>query len=381
MHRSGVVAGVLLLAAVAGCAPNPASVAEAENPAGNEVLFSIPVGECAGCVGYEGLGGQEVQTWGPTALEVAPDGTFYIADGANRRLLRYDAAGDFLSSIDLDEAILGVTDIEFDADSLLVLDHWAVNPAVYRLDPQGKPVERYGISEGLRVQMLGIYVGPEGEVLAITASSGSVRLSSEEVTRLTDDEASAGLPGTGGRAYTLVDDGWGPDSHTGQVVVHTESGDELRVVIEVEDALVGLRLLGEDARGGFAVLVEELLDGRTIHVDQTVRHYDRAGTLLGMARVPLAEFYVPVDDGVCLGPDAQVYALVPKEDGVEIQRLGFVPRLEPLSPGDDEVHLPSASAESGIDGMATPAGSPTRTSMVAAGAYWGNLTYLENTSV
>ncbi|TET54314.1 MAG: hypothetical protein E3J64_02095, partial [Anaerolineales bacterium] len=318
-----------------------------------------------------------MQPWGPTALAVAPDGTFYIADGAHRRVLRYDAAGSFLSSIDLDEAILGVTDIEFDGDSLLVLDRWAVNPAVHRLDPQGESIERYGISEGLRVEILGIYAGPEGEVLAVTASSGPVRLSSEEVTQLTDDEAGAGLPGAGGRVYTLVQHGWGEDSHTGEIVLHTQSGDELRVVIEVEDALVGLRLLGEDPRGGFAILVEELLEGGTVRVDQTVRRYDRAGALLGMARVPLEEFYVPVDNGVCLGPDAQVYALVPKEDGVEIQRLGLLRRLEPLSPGPDEARLLSAGAESGIGGMAAASGCRSRTSMLAtAGAYWGNLTYL-----
>ena len=94
------VIAVLLLGQLLGPAGCRATAAPEPGDARNEVLFVIPVGECAGCVGYEGFGQEGAQTWGPTALAAARDHTFYVVDGAHRRLLRYDEAGSLLSSIE-----------------------------------------------------------------------------------------------------------------------------------------------------------------------------------------------------------------------------------------------------------------------------------------
>ena len=59
----------------------------------NEVVFSIPLGDQG--IHYEGQDNPNMLTWGPTALVVAPDGTFWIADAADDHLLRYSPKRNF----------------------------------------------------------------------------------------------------------------------------------------------------------------------------------------------------------------------------------------------------------------------------------------------
>jgi len=57
-----------------------------------------------------------------------------------------------------------------------------------------------------------------------------------------------------------------------------------------------------------------------------------AGELLGVARVPLAERYTYVQNGLAVGPDGCVYALLTHPERVEVVRLGFSTQLEPILP-------------------------------------------------
>jgi hypothetical protein len=74
----------------------------------------------------------------------------------------------------------------------------------------------------------------------------------------------------------------------------------------------------------------ELVLNKSFQVDQKVYHYDASGTLLGMARIPLAEQYTPVEHGIVVGPDHEVYALITKPGGAEVQRLSFGNELMPI---------------------------------------------------
>lgn len=87
----------------------------------------------------------------------------------------------------------------------------------------------------------------------------------------------------------------------------------------------GAKLLDVAADGGYWVLVDEVdLAGAVVHVTQTVRQFDAGGRFLGLATVPLDDRVVHVNEGVQVGPDGEVYALVPKERSVEIVRLPVV---------------------------------------------------------
>jgi hypothetical protein len=82
--------------------------------------------------------------------------------------------------------------------------------------------------------------------------------------------------------------------------------------------------------GGFFVRIDELSSSGAIRVDVTVRRYDSERNFLGMARVPLTDFCASTEDFIAVGPDSQVYTLVPKCDHVEVKRLIFVPQLAPI---------------------------------------------------
>ncbi|HEY0321701.1 MAG TPA: hypothetical protein VGC66_12140 [Pyrinomonadaceae bacterium] len=83
-----------------------------------------------------------------------------------------------------------------------------------------------------------------------------------------------------------------------------------RLAIKVDNVLGGLNVLGRAPNGDTFILVEELSDTHVLRVDQTVRRYSDAGTLLGVARVPLDERYTYVRNGVTVAPDGQVFALI-----------------------------------------------------------------------
>lgn len=153
---------------------------------------------------------------------------------------------------------------------------------------------------------------------------------------------------------------------------------DTRIEVAVTNSLGGLRLLGVNPDGSFYVIAEEVVLSGTIQVDQTVRHYDAAGELLGLARVPLAERYTDVEHGLVVGPDGAVYALITRPDRVEIQRLRFFKELKPILPAAPA----ETSAQNGEDKVVAPLqGCRSRDSMMSvASGYVGNWKYLNSTN-
>ena len=65
------------------------TVENEQNDSSYETVFFLPKGNNG--IHYEGENIDGMLVWGPTALAVAPDGTFWIADGAANQLLRLNA--------------------------------------------------------------------------------------------------------------------------------------------------------------------------------------------------------------------------------------------------------------------------------------------------
>lgn len=327
----------------------PGAVLAQEPPPQNEVVFSVPIGSGPGDIGYEGLS-EEMLPWGPTALAVGKNDTFYIVDGANNRIQRYDATGFPLSSISFSDEVIGVTDIEVAGDSLILLDIAAMIPAVRRLTIDGTLVQSYPIpkmlgEEEIWEKVSGIRIGPSGEVYVVLENGyAALQLTDQTGALLTAPRITTDFPDAGGRTYKVQNADWSVDSHTGEVLISDRSGDVQHIAIQVPHTLGGLRYLQIDCEGGFFIVVEELFYDGTIHVDQTVWHYGSEGDLLGMARIPLSDFCAPVENGIAVGPDGSVYALVPKQDRVEIQRLASKPRLEPIFPTQEPVVTDTSSS-------------------------------------
>jgi len=149
-----------------------------------------------------------------------------------------------------------------------------------------------------------------------------------------------------------------------------------RIEVTVTNSLGGLRILGFNPDGSFYVIAEEVV-GSPIQVDQTVRHYNVAGELLGLARVPLAEHYTYVAQGLAVGPDGAVYALVTRPDRVEVQRLRFSKELKPILPA-----APVETSAQESEGKAiAPLSCRSRDTMISiASGYVGNSKYLNSTN-
>ena len=298
--------------------------AQAQSSGGNETLFSIPVG--AQGIQYEGVGVQEMLRWGPTALAVAPDGSFWIADTAARRILHYTVHGVPLGVIDTRNHVVGIMDMEATASDLWVLDASAITPVVLRLRFDGTVLGTYEVPAALQRGLTGIARGDAGEVLLERENGRFVDQLIDAAGKLQLQQ----LPGylRQGRLYHARS----VEPAINQGSRGTITAGATTIDVHVPHDLAGLSILGVGRDDSvYAVVGDMVIDGG-IRVDQTVHHYGADSTLLGMARVPLAEQYVPVPQALAVGPDQQVYVLVTRPDRVDIQRLRFAAQLAPLLP-------------------------------------------------
>jgi hypothetical protein len=316
--------------------------------------------------------------WGPTALAVAPDGSFWIADAAANRLLHYAAGGLPLGTVDLSAdplRVVGAGDIAVDNDNtVFVLDIAAMRPAILRLAADGSLLWRSELPEELSLAsgLSGIALDDAGQVLVeLEGGAHVVRLPSS------DSATAPSLPDgyvLGGRPYQVqAPDPASPDRSAGRIATA-----DAVIEVRTEAQLGAVSLLGAAPDEGFYAELEEVavVAGR-IQVDKTVRHYSADGRLVGVARVPVAEQYVYVPHSVALGPDGQVYALVTRPDRIEVRRLEFVSELAPVLSAVD-----AAGVASRPEGKPKPSPCITRASMMAiATAYTGNLKYLSQTNV
>jgi hypothetical protein len=130
----GFAAALLLAAPSTPITPTASAVGEPGARPAETILFSIPVGPAG--VAYANLG-EEQRPWGPAALEVGADGTFWIADTAANRVLGYARTGSRVEVFDLTDRAAGITDIVATGDELALLDVAAVPPAIVTISRDG----------------------------------------------------------------------------------------------------------------------------------------------------------------------------------------------------------------------------------------------------
>lgn len=312
----------------------------------HDLVFSVPVGQDG--VTYQGCGIREAGCWGPTAFNVAPDGSFWIGDTQANRLLHYSPAGELINTVDLTSKGNAISQIEVTAEHILALGEYETRPALLRLGLDGELVARYDLPfQGFPT---GFTVTDQGEVLVeLVAEDRPNRW--ERLVESNGTLAPAPAPGYlhGGRVY-LVEGPSVPGQTRGRIIA---AG--VPVAVTVENSLGGLQLLGVNADGSFYVRVDDMLPTQTVQIDQTVRHYSADGRLLGEARVPIMEQFAPVGQGLAVGPGGAVYALLARPDHVEVQRLRFAPRL--AEPSETQATPPSEPSATVL--AETPAVSPT----------------------
>ncbi len=354
---------VMLLAAGT---PGAAVLAQANSPSTEAVVCKLDG------ITYAGEGIDETMTWGPAALLVAPDGSFWIADTAAARIVQYTSDCRKGTVIDLAEDIVGVTDLAGDGQMLWVLDSSAMVPAVIQFSIMGEELARYPLPVEIQAGLSGIALDAAGQ--PIIEQYGGANLAS-----LLNDQPGvlgmepSGYETTAGTAsINLAPNGSTPNT----ALVTTPSA---RIEITTTQWLGGVQYLGSAPDGRLYVPVEEvaLVDG-AIAVDQTVRAYASDGTWLGTARVDLKGQYTYVAHSTSLGPDGQMYHLATRPEGVEIIRLDFSQNLPALLPEPaltDTIETEPVVMEAGIQAI-----SPA-TMVTTARAYLNNSKYLSATNI
>ena len=281
-----------------------------------EKVFDVPVDEQG--ITYMDIDVPEGERTGPAALVVASDGSFYVADTVGGRVLHYSSKGDRLSIITPSEQVVGIADLAVIDSDVVVLDIAAVVPRVLRCSPDGKVEVSYDLPEGLRPEngLSGMAVGENGEVL-IELEFGAT------LYQLTDPAGIYTPKRLEGRVHR---------GRLYKVVFPYLIADDSKIEFKFSSNFGGLYFLGTQADGSFYVVQEDVVNVSPVEVDQTVHYFNAEGRRLGMARVPLAERFIPVTHGLAVGPEGIVYAMITRRDHVEIVSLNFFEHLEPLIP-------------------------------------------------
>jgi len=299
--------------------------AKAEDEKLYDVMFSIPTGENG--IHYEGGGAIDSLTWGPAAFTISNDGSFWIADTAGNRLLHYSLKGDFLEEIDLEELIVGATDLVVNNDVILVLDQSSLPPKVLRLTVKGDLLGSYDLPKGLYLEdgLTGISLGEQGELLVERGFGERVTQLLNEKGNLIDKIETNGYF-RNSILYSANTNGLASaNPKHGTINIGSET-----IEIDTTNDLGGIHILGFGVNEDFYVILEELALNPAIQVDQTIRHYDKKGYLLGISRMPLDEQYTYVAQNLAIGPDGNIYALATRPDHVDILRLNFFQKLSPI---------------------------------------------------
>lgn len=323
--------------------PVPTLVVPVSDQAGPtyDLLFSIPIGEAG--VRYQGVGIEEMEITGPNALAALPDGRFIIADPLDNRLLYYKPDGDFEKAIDLFTlGIVNVSDLQAAANWLFVKEiSFDVSPTRYRINKlsvEGERIASYDIPDKYRLadNLPGITVDGDGRVLLDVELVGF------------PPEFSGILPGNVIQLVNPQGD-WSPMAtdglrYYGRIFHHypqtiPENRDaviagDIRVETVLTLGLGGLRILDVLPDGRFFLIREDVVqDYPVIEVDQTVHFISSDGVQLGVGRYPLTERLCHVERSIILGPDGRVYALLPRQNSLDVLRLNFYTDLNPLIPG------------------------------------------------
>lgn len=291
----------------------------------NKLVFSLPIG---GSGGLSDFGGRaDMQLNGPNAFDIGPDGTFWISDNEVKRVRRYSPGGKLLDTVDLDGEVVGIADLEVDADSLAVLDLAAVNPGVF--------IKEFATQHSLTIEFPRDFIMRDG--LPYISVSGLARDSANnlmveidgghrigQITKALGNKlefSSVGSLPWDGRTFEARGGTLAAGDLSGEIIVN---GREI-VVAPAPGNFVGtVKILDVSRLGDFWALVDEVgLAGDVAKVTQTVRHYNVAGVLTESATIPISERAIHVNDGVQVGPDGKVYALIPRKTSVDVLNLVF----------------------------------------------------------
>jgi hypothetical protein len=305
---------VLMLGNLAYAMPGPQRVN------GEEVL-SLEVGSEPGQVGFTPEG-PEIFPLGPESFDIGKDGTIYLLDSTNHRIQCFDSEGNLRSIIPLQ--VRGVDLRVAEDNTFYVLDE--TRRYVLKVDREGMVLDTYEISKDIEA-VSGISLDRRGDLILKVAEIEEYKLTSATKHILPDRQFQTKHEGlTTPRieatyVFKRLDERLG---HRGVMRVFDTIGNLLlEVPITTEHLLGSVVFVNTDRDGNIYLAVEELLEAPIVTVEKTVRKYDPNGKLLGIARLPIEEYYTCPNTEVRVDEKGNIYHLVPSKDRVKLLKLSL----------------------------------------------------------
>ncbi len=291
-----------------------------------ETVLSIPAGKTG--LPYRGVDIPGMEITGPNAFAILSDGRYVIADLIDNRLWIFSPAGEQLKIIDLyTVGIMNVSDMQVYNDELYVLEIYLNPPLHYRINRlslEGELKAYYDIPEGYHLEngLTAFMIDCNGKIfLDLEGRLHPLPIGNVTLTSSASEENYE----CNGKTYYVHETKLGekPKLTAGSFTLETS----------LTFGYGGLSLLKVLPDGSFFVVRSDVVNDPVIQVDDTVHYFSAGGVQLGIARVPVDERYYYVMRNLTVGPDGNVYCLLPKPDSLKILRLKFYTALEPLLPG------------------------------------------------
>ncbi len=293
-----------------------------------EKIFTIPEGGNNPVKYFRGAGGVE----GPNAIGVLPDGSFLIADPMGNQLLHFGISGQLLNTNKLQElGIKNVLDMRIKGNDLYLLETSYENYKVHHLTIDGDLLSSEEIPSQFPVYsrytlesvLTGIAVDCEKNVV-LELKNG------RELYPLAWFQNHPDLTGAV-QGYSCNNINYWIESLSPPRISAGDQVYETRLTTQFGS----LNILDIFPDGRAYIVRSDLLSDQPGSQRDMTIHYIVSGEdiNLGVARVMPPEFYYPVMRSMAVGPDGEVYALMPMADSIDIVRLNFYTNLEPLVPG------------------------------------------------
>ena len=252
---------------------------------------------------------EERSPQGPLSLTVDNDGSLWVLDQINQRLVHLSPNGDWLGSMDSPP---GATDLYAGPDgSLFVLS--LINRRVTVIDSEGR-TEQIRVPMALR-QVAGIIVDASGHLLLTTAYENTYDLGIPGAWIPWPDllhTVTEGLPGTSGGPR------FRPSLHQDRAALLHRSSSEMPFETWVLPNTVGaasVTLLDSKPDGSVVVLLEWLHhDG----VDRVVRWVDPDEGIIDQVELSPSPFTYPFRE-IAVGPTGVLHRLYSEPDGLTIE--------------------------------------------------------------
>jgi hypothetical protein len=271
-----------------------------------EAVLSIPA-DAAG-IPYRDPGLSDFLPTGPTAMTVGDDGVIYLADPIGGRIIGFDPSTDDRSEIDLAALAIGpILALDGDESGLMALEvDVSPSPPVYRAHRiDGSTILSYPLGAGLRLEtgLSGARLDDGGGI--VVELEGGAALFSVGL----DGTTPIGALHEGNREFVLGDR---------EIIV-----DGTTVRPPMRGDLGGVRLLAARPDGSWYLVQDDVISTSPIEVEVWVRYYGPDDQLVASARVPIEERYYVPEQELAVGPDGEVYYLLPRSDVIDVVVLGF----------------------------------------------------------